>query len=96
MTDFRLYRILILLLLATAFTGCATVSFDEPKPYSETITDTVDTRLGKGVSQWADTHGGLSGFYPLSEGMDALGVRLKLAEVAEKSIDLQYFLMKKD
>jgi len=95
-TDFRLYRILLLLLLATAFTGCATVSFDEPKSYSETITDTVDTRIGKGVSQWVDTHGGLSGFYPLSEGMDALGVRLKLAEVAEKSIDLQYFLMKND
>lgn len=96
MTDFRLCRILILLLLATAFTGCATVSFDEPKPYSEIITDTVDTRLGEGVSQWVDTHGGLSGFYPLSEGMDALGVRLRLAEVAEKSIDLQYFLMKND
>jgi len=95
-TDFRLCRILILLLLATAFTGCATVSFDEPKPYSETITDTVDTRLGEDVSQWADTHGGLSGFYPLSQGMDALGVRLRLAEIAEKSIDLQYFLMKDD
>jgi putative cardiolipin synthase len=28
--------------------------------------------------------------------MDALGVRLRLAEIAEKSIDLQYFLMKND
>jgi len=31
-----------------------------------------------------------------SKGMDALGVRLRLAETAEKSIDLQYFLMKND
>jgi putative cardiolipin synthase len=83
-------------LFASAFTGCATVSFTEPKSYSETITDTADTRLGEGVSRWVDTHGGLSGFYPLSQGMDALGVRLRLAEVAEKSIDLQYFLMKDD
>ncbi len=96
MTDCRLRRILILLLLSVVFTGCATVPFDEPKPYSKTITDTADTRLGKGVSQWVDTHEGLSGFYPLSQGMDALGVRLRLAEVAEKSIDLQYFLMKSD
>jgi len=79
-----------------AFTGCATVPFDEPKPYSETITDTANTRIDKDVSQWVDTHGGLSGFYPLSQGVDALGVRLRLAEVAEKSIDLQYFLMKRD
>lgn len=96
MTDYRLLRILLLLLSATAFTGCATVSFTEPKSYSETITDTADTRLGEGVSRWADAHGGLSGFYPLSQGMDALGVRLRLAETAEKSIDLQYFLMKED
>ena len=96
MTDLRLYKIFILFLLATAVTGCATVSFDEIKPHSEAITDTGDTRLGEGVSQWVDTHEGHSGFYPLAEGMDALGVRLRLAEVAEKSIDLQYFLMKND
>ncbi len=90
------FRILLLLLSAAAFSGCATVSFDEPKSYSETITDTADTQLGEGVSRWTDTHGELSGFYPLTQGMDALGVRLRLAEVAEKSIDLQYFLMKDD
>jgi putative cardiolipin synthase len=95
-TDGRFCRIFILLLLTAIFTGCATVSFDEPKPYSEAFTDTSNTRLGKRVSQWVDTHGGRSGFYPLSEGMDSLGVRLRLAEVAEKSIDLQYFLMKND
>ncbi len=77
---------------------CATVSFDEPKSYSETITDTADTRLGEGesVSRWVDAHAGLSGFYPLILGMDALGARLRLAEIAEKSINLQYFLVKSD
>ena len=94
MADSRLFG--LLLLLTVVFTGCSTVPFDEPKPYSKTITDTTDTRLGKGVSKWVDAHDGLSGFYPLSNGMDSLGVRLRLAEVAEKSIDLQYFLMKND
>ena len=92
----RYFRISILFLVAVAFTGCTTVPFDEPKPYSKVIKDTADTRLGREVSAWVDAHDGRSGFYPLSNGMDALGVRLRLAEVAEKSIDLQYFLMKRD
>jgi len=94
--QYHICRISTLFLLAAVCTGCATVSFDEPKSYSETITDTADTRLGEIASQWSDTHGGLSGFYPLIQGMDSLGVRLRLAEAAEKSIDLQYFLMKYD
>ena len=96
MTDSRHSGLILLLLLTVVFTGCATVSFDEPKPYSNTITDTADTRLGKSVSRWVDAHDGLSGFYPLSEGMDSLGARLRLAERADKTIDLQYFLMKDD
>ena len=96
MTDYRLFRIIILFLFTVTFTGCATVSFEEPKPYSKTIIDTANTRLGKDVSHWVHTHGGLSGFYPLYQGMDALGVRLRLAEEADKSLDLQYFLMKND
>mgnify|MGYP000016452587 CR=1 FL=1 len=96
MTQYRPGRLFALLLLALAFSGCATVSFDEPKPYSKVITDTADTTLGKIVSKWVDEHDGLSGFYPLSGGMDSLGARLRLAERAEKTIDLQYFLMKAD
>lgn len=96
MTEFRVFRVIFLFLITVVFSGCATVSFNEPKPYSETITDTAETRLGIAVSQWVDTHDKLSGFYPLIQGMDALGVRLRLAEIAEKSIDLQYFLMKND
>jgi putative cardiolipin synthase len=60
------------------------------------MADTAATSLGRDVAGWLQTHDGLSGFYPLSQGLDALGVRLQLAERAEKSIDLQYFLMKND
>jgi cardiolipin synthase C len=76
--------------------SCATVQLDQPKTYSEVMADTADTSLGQDVARWFETHDGLSGFYPLSQGMDALGVRLQLAERAEKSIDLQYFLVKND
>ena len=83
-------------LLALLATGCATVSFDQPKSYSQAITDFEGTALGKYASFKVEKHEGLSGFYPLREGMDALGMRMRLAETAEKSLDLQYFLIKND
>ncbi len=96
MTELRICRFCTLLIAVAVISGCATVPFDRPKQSSEVITDTADTALGKSVGRWTQAHDGLSGFYPLSQGMDALGVRLRLAETAEKSIDLQYFLMKND
>ena len=96
MTVFRICYISVLLVLVGLSGGCATVSFDQPKSHSVAFTDTGDTVLGKSVADWVSLHQGLSGFYPLDQGMDALGVRLRLADRAEKSIDLQYFLMKND
>ncbi len=96
MMVFRLCRIALLLLLIGLSGGCASVSFDQPKSHSIAFTDTDDTVLGKSVADWVALHQGLSGFYPLDGGMDALGVRLRLTERAERSIDLQYFLMKDD
>lgn len=41
-------------------------------------------------------HDGKSGFYPLPDGLDALGARLALIDKAERSLDAQYFLAKPD
>ena len=62
----------------------------------QAITDFDSTALGKYASLNVELNEGLSGFYPLEKGLDALGMRLRLAEIAEKSLDLQYFLMKND
>ncbi|MBW2176600.1 MAG: phospholipase D family protein, partial [Deltaproteobacteria bacterium] len=96
MTKFKLLRLTAVLVLAGFLAGCATVSFDQPKSYSQAITNPEDTTLGSYAADRVEAYDGLSGFYPLKEGMDALGIRLRLAELAEKSIDLQYFLMKND
>ena len=85
-----------LLLAAGLFTGCATAPIDFPRSYSEAITDTRDTTLGQAAEAWQKQHPGVSGFYPLFNGTDALGARLALIDVAESSIDAQYFLMKHD
>jgi len=86
----------ILFVTLALISGCSTLSFDRPKETSHTILDVADTRAGQAMADWETAHKRESGFYPLSGGMDALGVRLRLAEMAEKSIDLQYFLMKND
>lgn len=85
-----------LLVVALLASGCATVDLDRPKLESTYLTDTARTMLGQWAHQHSTAHGGISGFYPIAEGSDAMALRLGLAERAEKSIDLQYFLMNMD
>jgi putative cardiolipin synthase len=96
MTTFKLFKISAILVFTGLFAGCATLSFEQPKSYSTAIINTENTALGKYAAHETAQHDRRSGFYPLRQGMDALGVRLRLAERAEKSIDMQYFLMKLD
>lgn len=82
--------------LVMAFTGCASVPLDAPKTKSAAYVDTGDTSFGRAADGWGQLHDGQSGFFPLVNGMDALGARLDMIEKAEKSVDMQYFLMKDD
>ncbi len=96
MISFKRCKISAILVITGLLAGCATVSFEQPKSFSTAIINTENTVLGKFAARETAQHDGRSGFYPLNKGMDALGVRLRLAERAEKSIDMQYFLMKLD
>ena len=84
------------LTMAVILSGCSTIAFDQPKTATSVITDTQDTHFGQVLTAWNTQHPGVNGFYPLNDGMDALGARLRLIEGAERSIDVQYFLMKDD
>jgi putative cardiolipin synthase len=84
------------LTLLAILSACSTISFDQPKSITSVYPDTQDTNFGKILGSWNEGHPGENGFYPLSDGMDALGARLRLIEGAERSIDAQYFLMKDD
>lgn len=87
---------MIIPLLGIIYFSWTSVPQDFPKQESMTITDTGNTKLGILVAKWEVLNGEKSGFLPLPLGMDGLGARLELAERAEKSIDLQYFMMKDD
>ena len=87
--------------ISTAFfslllSACATVPFDYPREEDYAIAADTPTAMKASVDNWLAGHPGPSGFYPLVDGMSALGARIRLIESAEKSIDAQYFLMKAD
>ena len=82
-----------------ALWGCASIDFDAPKTASYAVTDTDDTYLGKLVDEvvvQADPSPGEAAFYPITDGIDALAVRLLMAERAERTIDAQYYLITND
>ena len=89
-------KYVLLCLLAAGFSGCASVNFDYPKDASYVITDTDDTYLGRDIGDLPEEHPGESAFYLLTDGIDALAARLRMADVAEKSIDVQYYLITND
>ena len=84
--------------LAMSFVGgCATIDYDYPRSESYFLPDTSNTDLGMTIEPEVARHPpDQSGFYPMNDGVDALTTRLLLAERAEKSIDVQYYLIKSD
>ena len=83
----------ILMWLAGVLTGRAT----RPRPrYPRTVStafeDPASTRLGQFFGLAADQHPGLSGFSLLGHGREAFIVRLALADLAERSLDMQYYV----
>jgi putative cardiolipin synthase len=85
------------LILGFLFTiSCATLPKDFEQPESYAYTDTEDTRLGRARHEEKLAHPGESGFLLLENGLDAFVARAVLAQAADRSIDAQYFLIKKD
>jgi len=85
-----------LTLLTLIVTGCATLPDNTGRRYTTAMTNTDDTALGRTASKLRATHPGLSGFVPLSSGLDAFVARAVLARNAQSSIDAQYYLFHND
>ena len=90
-------RLIIAVIALSFLAGCASIDFDYPRSESYHLPDTADTYLGKQIVPLvASMPSDQSGFHPMNDGVDALAARLLLAERAEKSIDVQYYLIKND
>ena len=80
-----------LAIVALLVAGCAGAMATRPAMPSTALTSTQDTALGRRLKPIVATHPGTSGFHLINEGREAFAVRTALAEVAEQSIDAQYF-----
>jgi putative cardiolipin synthase len=71
--------------------------FDLPeRRESHKFTNTADSLLGSAARAWLAENEGPCGVYRLQLGIDALGLRLGLIEKAERSIDIQSYLIRDD
>ncbi len=76
--------------------GCASVPADYPRTESFAYTDTGDTRLGEQIRENFGSDLQQTGLYPLDSGMQAFVARMAAIAVAERSLDLQYYIWRAD
>ncbi|WP_020580819.1 phospholipase D family protein [Endozoicomonas elysicola] len=91
-------KVLMVSLLTFNLIACASLPSDslaKPSNALETVSAKA-TRIGLWVENDNTNQPGLSGFHPLSDGLDALVARLALIEAADKTIDAQYYLYHDD
>ena len=92
-------RYCLLMLTAGFVSGCASIDFDYPRTESRALdpAETADSNIGQTMRRLHGAHPlGQSGFYVVSNGIDALALRLLMAGRAERTIDAQYYLIKDD
>ena len=66
------------------------------RPVSHALAEPGSTPLGQALAPLVAAHGGQSGFRLLTDGTDALQMRIALARAATKTLDLQYYIAAED
>ena len=90
------FWIIGILMALSLVTACATLPENVGRKETFAYPDTGDTLLGREISRQAAAHPGESGFHLLGNGLDAFVARAVLAHLAERSIDVQYYLYHDD
>src|SRR5580698_11028259 len=86
-----------LALALTILTGCASLPQHVKKPPSAALNDPQDTTLGRMVAASEEGKGrNLSGIHLLSSGDEALDSLVALADHAERTLDIQYYIIRQD
>src|SRR6478735_343915 len=83
------------MLMALSLGACTGLPTGERIP-STAMQDTQRTALAAAVGPRVAAHPGKSGLHALADGKDALAARLVLADAAQRSLDVQYFIWKQD
>jgi cardiolipin synthase C len=78
--------------LLCLLTGCASLPPPGDRTPSQAIADTADTRLGRAIAPLVAANPNRSGIHPLPVANEAFAARVLLAETAERSLDVQYYI----
>jgi putative cardiolipin synthase len=76
--------------------GCASVPKDYARTESRAFTNYLDTSVGQLFEEEAVQHPGESGFKIITRGRQGFNARIAMTELAEKTLDLQYYIWEKD
>jgi putative cardiolipin synthase len=85
-----------LTLAIVLLTGCASVPQDYPRTPSTTFADYASTAVGAYLDKAAADHPNQSGFAIFPDGRRAYTSRIAMTDLAEKTLDLQYFIWDED
>jgi putative cardiolipin synthase len=94
-SDF-LVRCTLACAMAMSLVACGSLPALEARSVSVALTDTHNTRLGRVLEPLVAAHPGKSAIYALQGARDAFAARAHLAQVAERSLDVQYYIWRTD
>ena len=89
-------RVWVMSAMSLALVGCATLPSDFEKTQSFAFAPPSEFIAGNRIQDQIDAQAGQSGYYLLSDGLDAFVARAVLARNATSSIDAQYYLYNND
>lgn len=87
----------LIVMLCGLLGGCALPPLDtrsESSAFSQSTT--ASTTLGRALQREQAEHPGRSGILPLANALDAFAARMLMVEVAERSLDVQYYIWRDD
>jgi putative cardiolipin synthase len=94
--NWRLLALGLTLVGAVSLGGCARLPPLAGRTPSTALTDTGSTALGLAVAPLVAAHPGQSGVYGLVDARNAFTARAVLADAAERSLDVQYYIWRND
>lgn len=90
---FSAVKLSLLFCLYSLLSGCTLPTLeDRTVSTALDIDEAKETRLGRAIAPEVAEYPNKSGIYPLQNSLDAFAARVLLAEAAERTLDIQYFI----
>lgn len=94
----RVIPILMAFTFTALIAGCSSLPPLDNRPSSSALPldAAQDTTLGTAITPKESAHPGMAGIYPLPDARQAFATRVLMAEAAERSLDIQYYIWRDD